>query len=102
MEELKTLDKLIEVINLKISGLNTIYYELKINNYYDAKYTIHLMKIDLPEGLRYKLGAWICKDLDECIKVVTEDLVDILMDGTYKEWSNYNSGVNQDMPKNDY
>ena len=83
---------MLDKINRKISGLNTLVIE---SSWYTQNFTkkfVHvaeIYKVDYPEEIRTSLVKFEQTDFNELEGDIVEFLFDVLISERYKEWKNY-------------
>ena len=91
-----TIDKFIDIINNKLTGLNTLVYE------YTSKYvsfnrsilhTFELWLYDYPSGTRHRILGLTDSSKEDGEVSLIEFLFDIIITESYKKWPNYNKEI---------
>jgi hypothetical protein len=86
------INKMINIINGKISGLNTLVIENDSSLHGFTKRILHkyfLYKVEYPEGIRVLLQKFESTDYLILEADVIEFLFDLIISERYKEWENY-------------
>jgi hypothetical protein len=87
-----TIERMIDIINTKISGLNTLNFEYKMSKSTFTKrplYSYILYRTDYPEETLTEIFKTCCERLDDAEADLVEFLFDIIITEEYKKWKNY-------------
>ena len=92
-----TIEKMLDIINVKISGLNTLDFEQDSKRVFGRWFhTIALYKTDFPEGVRSLINSFHQEKYEDVESDVIEYLFDIIITEEYKKWKNYGLVNNMD------